>query len=78
VSAIELLAERQADWSNTVTKLKNAVDNARWITLLLSIAGASLAAITSQLTVQAGGPGMADPRTWVAVAGVASLAGATF
>jgi hypothetical protein len=78
VSAIELLADRQADWSTTANKLKNSVDRARWTILLLSVVGASLAAIASQLPVPTNGPIAGDFRTWVAVASVACLAAATF
>ncbi len=78
MSAIELLAERQADWSATANELKSRVDTARWTTLLLSAAGATLAAIASQLTVPGVGSGLFDPRTWIAVLSVVSLASATF
>ena len=78
MSAIDLLADRQADWSAAANRLKNDVDKARWTTFLLSVAGATLAAVASQLPVSENGSLLSNPRTWVALAGVLSLATATF
>jgi hypothetical protein len=55
---------------------------ARWAIFGFSVLGALLAALASQWPTPAAGPNaagmMADPRTWLALAGALSLATATF
>ena len=66
---LDTVADRQAEWSATANALKATVDFARKAVFLLSIAGAILAALASQM-----GSGATDaaaslahsPRAWVA------------
>jgi hypothetical protein len=71
VSALEFAAKRQAAWSVTANRLKAIVDRARWTTFGLSILGAVLATVASQL--QEG-----SDRKAVAIAGAIVLSVATF
>jgi len=71
MDSLNLVARRQAEWSVTANRLKAAVDRARWATFGLSILGAILATVASQL--QEG-----DERKYVAVAGAVVLSVATF
>jgi hypothetical protein len=49
----EEMASRQGVWSGTADNLKRNLARARWITLCLSVLGALLAAIASQITSEA-------------------------
>jgi hypothetical protein len=73
MGALESTAIRQAGWSNTANGLKAKLDRYRWSTLVLSVLGALLAAIASQIPVE-----LPTHRAWVAIAGAVSLAIATF
>jgi hypothetical protein len=68
---LELTARRQASWSITANRLKARLDAVRWTVFGLSVLGAILATIASQL------PGGAA-RSWVAIASAIVLAIATF
>jgi hypothetical protein len=68
---LELTAMRQASWSITANKLKARLDRVRWAVFGLSIAGAILATIASQL---AGG----GVRTAIAITSAVALAVSTF
>jgi hypothetical protein len=80
LGALENVAKRQAIWSLTANSLRTKLDRARWAIFIFSALGALLATLASQL----GSPAhvtagiSADPRTWLAIAGAASLATATF
>jgi hypothetical protein len=76
---LELVAKRAATWSETADQLKTRLDLVRWIVFALSIAGALMAAIASQIPPEAGATS-ALPRshTLLAALGVVLLAGATF
>lgn len=81
MSPLDTIADRQVQWSMTADHLKGAIDGARWIVFLLSIAGALLAALASQMGMA--GPGSApalasEPRAWVAIAAAVCLGFATF
>jgi hypothetical protein len=82
LGALDTIADRQALWSVTANNLKAQVGTARWTVLGFSVLGALLAALASQLgrpTAQTGTAALAgDPRTWIAIAGAASLVIATF
>jgi hypothetical protein len=67
MAALTETADRQSLWSNTAGALKSKVDFARWSTFLLSILGALLATIASQLD-------QPQPRLYVAIAGAVVLA----
>jgi hypothetical protein len=69
MGALENTAIRQAGWSKTANSLKATLDRVRWSTFTLSILGALLAAIASQIQ---------DHRAEVAIAGAVALAIATF
>jgi hypothetical protein len=69
MGTLESTAIRQAGWSQTANRLKATLDRVRWSTFFLSILGALLAAIASQIETH---------RAWVAIAGAISLAVATF
>ena len=71
MNALELASARQAAWSVTANSLKSTVDNARWLTFGLSLAGAILATVASQLPE-------GESRKFVAIIGAAILAIATF
>lgn len=77
---LDTIADRQAQWSVSANHLKGIVDKARWAVFLLSVAGALLAALASQLggSTLGGGALASDPRAWVAIAAAVSLAFATF
>jgi hypothetical protein len=64
-------ADRQCLWSKTANALKSGVDFARWSTFLLSISGALLATIASQLDLP-------RPRLYMAIAGAVVLAVTSF
>jgi hypothetical protein len=61
MAPLQLVCDRQGVWSATANRLKARYDHARWITFALSIGGALLGAIASQLTGEA--------RTHAAIAG---------
>jgi uncharacterized membrane protein YedE/YeeE len=67
MTALTETADRQSLWSKTAGALKSKVDFARWSTFLLSILGALLAAIASQLD-------QPEARLYVAIAGAVVLA----
>jgi hypothetical protein len=81
MAVLDAVGDRQAEWSATANELKATVDRARTMVFALSIAGAILAALASQM-----GSGATDaatsmahsPRAWVAMAAAISLAFATF
>jgi hypothetical protein len=66
MTALTEVADRQALWSQTADALKKGIERSRWIALALSIAGALLATIASQLDK--------NPRLYVGVAGTVALA----
>jgi hypothetical protein len=68
---LELTARRQASWSITANRLKSSLDLVRWSTFTLSVIGAVLATVASQLPE-------GDSRRWVAIAGAIVLGVATF
>jgi Protein of unknown function (DUF4231) len=67
----EEMASRQGVWSGTADNLKRNLARARWITLCLSVLGALLAAIASQITSEA-------PRFYIAIGGALLLAVVSF
>jgi hypothetical protein len=76
---LDTIADREAEWSATADHLKSVIDKARAAVFALSVAGALLAAIASQMA--AADPAAAlvrDPRTWVAIAAAVCLAAATY
>jgi Zn-dependent protease with chaperone function len=80
MTALDTVADRQAQWSKTANSMKSMIDKARWWVFLLSALGAVLAAVASQL---AGGNSAAtvaldNPRAWVAITATVCLAFATF
>jgi SMODS and SLOG-associating 2TM effector domain 1/Protein of unknown function (DUF4231) len=66
MTALTEVADRQALWSQTADSLKKSIERSRGIALLLSIAGALLATIASQLEK--------NPRLYVGIAGAVALA----
>jgi SMODS and SLOG-associating 2TM effector domain 1/Protein of unknown function (DUF4231) len=68
---LELTARRQASWSNTANRLKSRLDRVRWGIFTLSVLGAVLATVASQLPDSAA-------RRWVAIASAIVLGVATF
>jgi cellulose biosynthesis protein BcsQ len=80
MAVLDTIANRQASWSMTANKLKADIDRARWRVFFLSVLGAFLATLASQLGPpdDATPSAAADPRTWLAIAGALSLATATF
>ena len=84
MSVLDTIADRQAGWSETANALKAELDRARWAVFIFSVLGALLAALASQwqpppsATAPNAAGFMADPRTWLALAGALSLATATF
>jgi hypothetical protein len=77
--ALDDVADRQAIWSATASALKTTIDHARRAVFIFSVLGAMLATLASQFVLPAHAvPAGADPRTWLAIAGAASLASATF
>src|SRR5277367_1438796 len=79
MTALDTVADRQAVWSVSADKLKAVIDRARWAVFIFSVLGAFLATLASQASPPVSGTAIsADPRTWLAVAGAASLAIATF
>src|SRR5262249_19573207 len=71
VTALTETADRQSLWSKTATALKSSVEFARWTTFLLSILGALLATIASQLD-------QPRLRLCVAITGAVALAAMSF
>jgi len=71
MNPLELLSTRQASCSTTANQLKASLDRVRWSTLTLSVLGAVLATVASQLPD-------ASTRRWVAMTGAVALAVATF
>src|SRR5215471_8193005 len=69
--ALADIADQQALWSKTADALKRKIDWARKSTFLLSILGAILATIASQLDDT-------PARTWTGMAGAVCLAFVTF
>lgn len=68
---LELTARRQASWSSTANQLKSRLDRVRWGVFALSVLGAVLATVASQLPDGAA-------RRWVAIASAIVLGVATF
>jgi hypothetical protein len=68
---LEVTARRQASWSITADRLKARLDGVRWAVFGLSVLGAVLATIASQL------PG-GQARSWTAIASAIALALTTF
>jgi hypothetical protein len=66
MTALTEVADRQALWSQTADTLKKSIERSRWVALLLSITGALLATIASQLDK--------NPRLYVGLAGAVALA----
>jgi hypothetical protein len=80
MGALDNVANRQVIWSATANVLKMKLDRLRLAVFIFSILGALLATLASQfgyLTHGADGSS-SGPRTWLAIAGAASLATATF
>jgi hypothetical protein len=77
---LDTVADRQAQWSQTADALKSTIDHARWWVFALSITGAVLATVASQMGVAAGcvPAAIGGPRAGVAIAAAVSLAFATF
>src|SRR5260370_14456208 len=67
----EEMASRQGVWSGTADNLKRNLARARWITLCLSVLGALLAEIASQITLEA-------PGFYIAIGGALLLAVVSF
>jgi drug/metabolite transporter (DMT)-like permease len=67
----EEMASRQGVWLATADNLKRNLTRTRWITLCLSVLGALLAAIASQITSEA-------PRFYIAIGGALLLAVVSF
>ena len=63
---LEDLASRQGVWSATADNLKRSLERARWATFVLSVLGALLAAIASQLASE-------TPRLYVGIGGAVLL-----
>jgi hypothetical protein len=78
MSQLNLVADRQAEWSQTANHLKSQIDRTRWLVFLLSVLGALAAAVASQMPAAEQVSITLAPRTWVAVIGVVCLASATF
>jgi hypothetical protein len=81
MAVLDTVADREAEWSATADALKATADRARTIVFALSIAGAILAALASQMgggATDAATPVAQNPRAWVAIAAAISLAFATF
>jgi len=76
--ALDTIADRQAQWSETANQLKSTIDNARWAVFVLSILGALAATIAGQMSPADTAALTSSPRTWVAIVGVVCLAAATF
>jgi len=68
---LEEMANRQGAWSATADNLKSNLDRVRWLTFVLSVLGALLAAIASQVNLEA-------PRFYLAIGGALSLAAVSF
>lgn len=79
MAVLDTIAKRQAEWSATANALKASLDKARRMVFGLSIAGAILAAITSQMIDTPAGTAIANnPRTWIGIAAALCLAIGTF
>jgi len=82
MAVLDAVADHQAAWSVTANKLKASTDRARWAVFVFSVLGALLATLASQVGPPSGAMTSntyaADPRTCLAIAGVLSLATATF
>jgi hypothetical protein len=76
---LDTLAGRQSQWSETANSLRRALDHARWSVFLLSVTGALLATVASQMSgVDPATSHASGPRAWVAIAAAVSLGFATF
>ena len=67
----EEMASRQGVWSVTADNLKRNLARARWVTFCLSVLGALLAAIASQIPSEA-------PRFYIAIGSALLLAVVSF
>jgi hypothetical protein len=70
MNPLQLVSDRQGVWSATANRLKARYERARWMTFALSIGGAVLGTIASQLD--------GDQRTQVAILGAVLFAIAGF
>jgi hypothetical protein len=75
---LDVIADRQAEWSATANSLKSVIDRARRAVFVLSVLGALLAAVASQMGSTDPSAPESNARTWVAIAAAISLAVATF
>ena len=77
---LDLVAKHAAAWSETANQLKKRLDLVRWIVFCLSIAGALVAAIASQIVPEAGAAAGQLPKshTVFATLGAVLLAAVTF
>jgi hypothetical protein len=75
---LDTVADRQAEWSATANELKATIDHARTMVFVLSIAGAVLAAIASQMSDPPGVTLAQSHRAWVAILAALALAVGTF
>ncbi len=71
-AVLDHVATRAAGWSATADHLKSRLERARWTAFGLSIGGALLAALASQMS------DATRANAYVALSGAALLAGATF
>jgi hypothetical protein len=79
MAVLDTVADRQAEWSATANELKSTIDHARTMVFLLSITGAVLAAVASQMNDPAPGVTLAgNHRAWVAILAALALAIGTF
>lgn len=69
---LDHVATRAAGWSTTADRLKSRLERARWTAFVLSIGGALLAALASQMS------DAFRANAYIALSGAALLAGATF
>ena len=77
---LDLVAKHAAAWSETANQLKKRLDLVRWIVFCLSIAGALVAAIASQIVPEAGAAAGQLPKSHAVFAtlGAVLLAAVTF
>lgn len=68
---LEEMANRQGVWSATADDIKRNLDRVRWTTFVLSVLGALLAAIASQVASE-------TPRFYLAISGALLLAVVSF
>lgn len=76
-AGLDRVADRAAGWSATADSLKSRLESARWAVFGLSIAGALLAAVASQMP-ESGASLPARAHVWVALSAALLLAIGTF